>query len=297
MEFRHLRVFLVLAEELHFGRTAARLHVAQSAVSQTLRDLEDELDARLLERTSRQAKLTLAGQAFLSYAREAVQVVERGTKAARAAHSQSGRLQLRLLAAATVTGLPALLQRFQREHPTTVLEIRDGTSARNLEALEGAFCDIAFSSLASAKRLDPAYAHMTLESSGLGVAVPLRHRLAKLAVVRLEDLRGERMLSLQRDDEPDVRAILDAKLAGAGAIQTAIELAHPQALLSLIGAGLGVAILPLYIAQQRRDVVRAVPLAGPGQGGIIAVWNRRRLSEAAQRFVELLTASRAPAQP
>lgn len=65
MELRHLRVFLSLAEELHFGRTAARLHVAQSAISQTLRDLEEELGAQLLERTSRQVKLTGAGLAFL----------------------------------------------------------------------------------------------------------------------------------------------------------------------------------------------------------------------------------------
>jgi len=293
MELRHLRVFLALSEELHFGRTAARLHVAQSAVSQTLRDLEGELDARLLERTSRQVKLTEAGLAFLAYAREAVQVVDRGVTAARAANSHGGRLKIRLLTAATVSRLPALFKKFQRENPLTVLEVRDGTSARNLEALEGSFCDLALVSLASAKRLGSAYAHTTLASSALGVVMPAGHRLAKLQVIHLADLRGEKILSLQRDEEPDVRLRLDARLASLGTIPTAIELSHPQALLPLIAAGLGVAILPAFVAREPRYKLRVVPIAGAGQGGVIAVWHKQRMSEATRRFVELMTAESA----
>lgn len=288
MELRHLRVLLVLADELHFGRTAARLHLAQSAVSHTLRDLESELGARLLERTSRQVKLTEAGQSFLLYAREAVQVVDRGVMAAREAHSGGGRLRIRLLSAAALAKIPQLLKRFQREDPLTMLEVREGTSARNLEALEGSFCDVAFVSRASARRLESVHAYLTFESSPLCVVVPTRHPLAKLKAVALKELRGERILSLERGDEPEVRSLLDERLASAGAVQTAIELSHPQALLPLIAAGLGIALLPAFVTRDAVHKVRAVPLAGAIKGGVIAVWNRQRMNEATQRFIALL---------
>lgn len=290
MELRHLRVFLSLSEELHFGRTAARLHVAQSAISQTLRDLEEELGAQLLERTSRQVKLTSTGQVFLSYAREAVAAVERGTKAARAAHSRGGQLRIRLLAAATVPRIPLLLKRFQTANPGAVLEVRDGTSARNLEALEGAFCDVAFVSLATLRRLGAAYAYAVVETSGLSVVVPARHRLAKLRIAELKELRGERILSLQRDEEPDVRQRLDKRLASLGTVQTAIELSQPHSLVQLVAAGLGVAILPAFAARESGYKVRVVPLAGSAQGGVAAAWNKQLASEPARQFIALVTA-------
>lgn len=290
MELRHLRVFLALSEDLHFGRTARRLHVAQSAVSQTVRDLESELSARLFERTSRHVKLTAAGQDFLSYAREAVQAVDRGVKAARAAQGGGGRLRLRILPAASLTRVPALLGRFQQENPLTVLEVRDGSSARNIEALAGAFCDVALVSSASAKRLGPEYAQAALELSPLCLIVPRRHRLARQAEVQLKELAGERLLGLQRDEEPDVRSHLDTRLAELGTHQTAIELSHPQALLPLIAAGLGVAILPAFMLREPLPKLRAIPLAIPAKGGIFATWNKQRISEPTRRFLALIPA-------
>lgn len=288
MELRHLRVFILLSEELHFGRTATRLRVAQSAISQTLRDLESELDTSLLERSSRQVRLTEAGVAFLSYAREAVQVVERGARAARAATVKGGQLKIRLLGLTTLK-LASLLNRFQKLNPRTVLEVRDGTSARNLEALEGAFCDLAFVSLAAARGLNPRYGHKTLESGPLAVVVPARHRLAKQKEVRLEELAGEKILHLRRDEEPEVRQRLDTRLASINATPTAIELSHPQALLPLIEAGLGVSILPAFVVPESMARLRAVTLAGAVRGGLVAVWNKQRMGDEARRFVALLS--------
>lgn len=293
MELRHLRVFLTLCEELHFGRTAARLHVAQSAVSRTLHDLETELDAQLVERSSRQVRLSEAGLAFLSYAQEAVQAVDRGMSAARALHGRGGRLKLRLLTAATAPRLPALLARFQRENPDTVLEIRDGTSARNLEALEASLCDVAMVSLAAARRLGPAYAKAPLASSELCVVVPRRHRLARQKSVPLSELRGERILGLQRDDEPEVRRRLDARLASLGTVPTEIELSVPQALLPLIAAGLGIAIVPAFAVPASDPKLRAIPLAGAVRGGVAAVWKQQRPSAATKKLVDLLHAAAA----
>jgi DNA-binding transcriptional LysR family regulator len=292
LELRHLRVLIVLSEELHFGRTAARLHVAQSAVSQTIRDLEDEIELRLVERTSRHVKLTEAGRVFLSHALESVRAAETGKQAARAAHAERSHLRVRLLASATPEVVPAQLGRLRIAEPETLIEVRDGTSAQNVEALESARCDVALASLASRHRLGAGYEHSVLVSSPLAIAMPTRHPLAGRKSVELGALRGVHVLHLQRDDEPAIRAALDARLAAVGAVSTAIAVSHPHALLALVAAGLGVAILPVFVAREMRGV-RVVPISGIGaKGGVIAVWNARRASAVTQRFVARLEAER-----
>src|SRR5882724_2423168 len=93
MELRHVRVFMVLVEELHFGRAAARLRVAQSAVSQTLKSLESELGATLFARSKRRVSLSPAGQRFLEHATNALREIELGAAAARRAESgETGKL-------------------------------------------------------------------------------------------------------------------------------------------------------------------------------------------------------------
>src|SRR5687768_16068648 len=95
MELRHVRTFITLAEELHFGRAARKLRVAQSAVSQTLRALEDEMGVALLTRTKRSASLTAAGQQFLGYARASLLQLDQGAAAARhVAQGDEGELRL-----------------------------------------------------------------------------------------------------------------------------------------------------------------------------------------------------------
>src|SRR3954467_2549726 len=118
MELRHVRVFLVLAEELHFGRTSTRLRVAQSAVSQTLKDLEHELGVVLLERTRRSVRITAAGESFREHASVALAALERAAVATkRAARGESGRLVLRFTLMSTLTALPRAVARFQDSFP------------------------------------------------------------------------------------------------------------------------------------------------------------------------------------
>src|SRR6059058_1573017 len=95
MELRHLRSFIAVAEELHFGRAAVRLHIAQPALSRQIRQLEDEIGAPLFERTARGAELTGAGREFLEGARETVAAAERALRRAQQAHGCSaGRLRV-----------------------------------------------------------------------------------------------------------------------------------------------------------------------------------------------------------
>lgn len=107
MDLRHVRTFLVLAEELHFGHAAARLHVAQSAVSQTLKALEEEVGAMLLARTRRRVALTPAGEQFRDHARRALSSLEDAAACARrAAEGETGRLVLRFTLMSALSVLP-----------------------------------------------------------------------------------------------------------------------------------------------------------------------------------------------
>src|SRR5262245_22182399 len=117
MDLRHVRTFLILAEELHFGRAAARLNVVQPAVSQTLKSLEQEIGVLLFSRTKRAVALTAAGHSFLLHARRALEELESGSAdARRAASGESGRLHLRFAMAAALTPVPRAIARFAREY-------------------------------------------------------------------------------------------------------------------------------------------------------------------------------------
>lgn len=297
MELRHLRVFAELAEELHFGRTAAKLRVAQSAVSQTLRDLEDEVGLRLVERSSRQVKLTAAGRAFLAHARESVRAAATGVHAARDAERGERRIRLRVLAAAMPARVSRALAELAHAEPATVLELRDGSSSQNLAALEDARCDVALVSLASRRRIGPELAHTQVATSPLVLVVSTQHPLASRRRVPLTALRGERVLQPDVEDEPAVRDALGARLATIGVAPPTVSVSSPAVLLSLVAAGLGVAVLPAFVAEEAKDV-RRVPLAldGKPEGGLLAVWRRAaeddRIRALVARLAEAAPASR-----
>ena len=125
MELRHVRTFLVLAEELHFGRTANRMHVVQSGVSQTIKALEHEVGAQLFRRSKRQVELTAAGQGFLAHARRALVELDQAAALARStADGETGVLRLRFTTASALTVVPRVIVRFRRAHPRIHLDIR-----------------------------------------------------------------------------------------------------------------------------------------------------------------------------
>src|SRR6185503_11617230 len=127
MDLRHIRTFLALAEELHFGRAAHRLRVAQSAVSQTLRALEEEIGAALLERSTRHVRLTPAGQQYVQHARAALAQLDDGAAAAlRAASGEVGELRLSFTLMSALTVLPRVVTRFQRAYPRVRLVVTPG---------------------------------------------------------------------------------------------------------------------------------------------------------------------------
>lgn len=295
MELRHIRTFLVLSQELHFGRAAKKLRVAQSAVSQTLRALEDELGVELLARTKRSVALTAAGAEFVAHAERSLLHLDEGTAAARqAAAGYAGELRLSFTLMSALTVLPRAVARFQREHPQVRVSLTPGGSTEQLEAIREGRCDVGF--MAFKRDIEP-LATLVVTRSPLVAVLPVRHALARRASVELAELATEPFIFLKAHSEPQLYEHFRALCARAGfEPRVVMEVEHSEALLSFVAAGIGVSCVPKLVERLRISGVTTVPLLPEVRGGISAVWRPERLAPPAARFLDVLRAEVAKSQ-
>lgn len=289
MELRHVRTFLVLAKELHFGRAALKLRVAQSAVSQTLRALEQELGVQLLSRSKRSVALTAAGAQFIEYAERSLLQLEEGTTAARrAANGDSGELRLSFTLMSALTVLPRAVARFQRQHPQVRLHMTPGGSVEQLEAIREGRCDVGF--MAFKRDIEP-LATEVVARARLVAVLPSRHALARRRSLELAELSGEPFIFLKQQSEPQIYEHFRAHCAKAGfEPRIVMEVEHSEALLSFVAAGVGVSCVPSLVEKLEMRGVTTRPLQPEIRGGISAVWRPEALSPPAARFLEVLRA-------
>ncbi len=145
VELRHLRYFVAVAEELHFGRAALRLHLAQPPLSQQIRKLEDIIGHQLFTRTSRAVRLTAAGEVFLDRARRTLLTVREDLAEARSVgRGEIGSLRVGFIGSAMLTPLPAMLGRYRRKHPKADLQLREAMSAQIMQSLLDGTVDVGF---------------------------------------------------------------------------------------------------------------------------------------------------------
>jgi DNA-binding transcriptional LysR family regulator len=280
VDVRDLRYFLTLAEELHFGRAAQRLHIAQSALSQQLQRLERELELSLVDRSSRSVRLTEAGEQLRREAIEAVARFDAVTAAmARLRQEQRSRFTLgispgvrpqllhELLATVTSHGYDDVTTRAANSaEAPMLLRRRDIDAALLHTAPDGSEFD-----------------HQFLETVPLGVALPATHPLARRRSVRPTDLNGQTLIWVSRDAEPELHDSVMAALAAAG--YEAGRAQHPPTVdtsLNLVAAGIGVSLKFRFELNQapRRGVVWR-PLSGVDLTvPTILVWRSRDITPA-----------------
>jgi DNA-binding transcriptional LysR family regulator len=198
VELRHLRYFVVVGEEEHFGRAADRLHVVQPALTRQVRQLEEELGYALFERLKRGVRLTEAGKSFLEEARRLLSDLERGIERTRlVAQGKVGRLLVGFADTATYSGeLASILRDFRAKWPDVRLELFPSSSVTAGEQLRDRDVDVAFVYLLPANLCEL----KTHKISGdrWVLALPQAHRLVKSKRVRLGDLKGEPFVWLLR---------------------------------------------------------------------------------------------------
>jgi DNA-binding transcriptional LysR family regulator len=262
MELRHLRYFLAVADELHFGRAAARLHIAQPPLSQQIRQLEAELGYPLFLRTQRRVRLTEAGAAFRAEARALLERLEQAKAAAgRVARGEAGALAVGFIASATYALLPRLYRRFRERHPDVALGLEEMSTAEQVEALRAGRIQLG---LARPPVGDDTLHVETLSEEPLVAALPARHPLAARKTLPLRALAHEPFILFPRQPRPGwIDVVQDACRAAGFRPAVAQEVLELSTAVTLVAAGIGVSLVPASAQGLRLDGVAYRPLRAP----------------------------------
>ena len=243
MELRLLRSFVVLAEELHFGRAAKMLNISQPPLSRQIAQLEAELGILLLERSNRRVALTPAGAILYERARENLEALERSCReAVSVSRGEIGQLSIGVIGSAAYDVLPKILKPFRDAHPHIAFRFRGLTITQQLDALNRRGIDIGL--LRLPVRCDGIDVH-PLEDEGLMVALRRDHPLAQQSVIAIGDLAKEPLLISSRRDAVGYYDELMTLCHRAGFTPDIACEAQPfSTLVGLVAAGLGIALLP-----------------------------------------------------
>ncbi|MES2947881.1 MAG: LysR family transcriptional regulator [Pseudomonadota bacterium] len=264
IELRVWRQFLAVAEELHFGRAAVRLHMSQPPLTQAIALLEQRLQVRLFERTKRFVALTPAGAALLPEVRDLLQRAQALPAHARAAAAgELGRLRLGFVSTVGFVLLPEWVRALRERHPGVQLELLEATGDVQLQALERGEMDAGFMLHA------PGFAPGALEcklitSEPLIVALPQQHMLARQPQLTLDAVLDQPLVIFPRHIAPSLYDAIFALYHGAGRLpQVAQEAIQMQTIVNLVSAGLGLAWVPASVQQFRRPGVIYRTVRGP----------------------------------
>ena len=291
MELRHLRYFVAVAEELHLGRAAERLHIAQPPLSRQIRDLEREVGTPLFERVPRGVELTPAGHAFLPEARLTLAQAERAQRTARrAAEGEIGRLRVGFVEAAAYSGvLPDVLGFFRMHLPNIGLSLFELDALEQADAFRGGRIDVGLVDSPPPDadrwlRVERVY------TDPLVAALPHTHRLAARRRLALADLAGEPFVLFPRHVGPALFDDLIARCRAAGFSPRVVqEAAGWHTLAGLVGAGMGVAFVPGSLTHFQRPEVVYRPLRDlPVELELSAAWRQGEQSPVRERFVTTL---------
>jgi DNA-binding transcriptional LysR family regulator len=295
IELRLWRQFLSVAEELHFGRAAARLHMTQPPLTQAIAQLEGLLGVRLFERTKRSVQLTPAGSALVPEVRDLLaRAAALPAQALAAASGESGRLRLAFVSTAGFSLLPEWVQAFRARHPRIQMELIEATGDVQLQMFEQGGIDAGF--MLHSPGFTPAVlAHCQLWIEPLVVALPAQHPLAAVPALRLRDVLQAPLVIFPRRIVPSLHDAIFGLYHAAGRLpEVAQEAIQMQTIVNLVSAGLGVAWVPYSVTQFQRPGVVYRSLGAEGARGAAAaplkcetslVWDATRGNPAVERFV------------
>ncbi len=292
MELRHLRYFVAVAEELNFSRAAERLHVTQPALSRQIRDLEDDLGSPLFLREKGRISLTPTGLRFLDDAREILAKSDRAVKCVR--HRESLiTLRVAYLPSAGASDLPAVIRAFRQSHPGTDVALSELPPASQFADLQAGRIDLALPGNVYAP-LPPGMTNRVVATHRLAVAVPAGDPRSRRRKLRLLDLRDADFLSLDESSYPGRGAMLETLCQQAGFPPRIVQRADSlTALLTHVGAGAGLALVPDHLGILPRCGFRLVPLVEPEVTiPSHAVWKTTATSPGLEAFVDALAADR-----
>ncbi|MBV9104470.1 MAG: LysR family transcriptional regulator [Verrucomicrobia bacterium] len=288
MEFRHLRYFVAVAEELSFTRAAAVLHVAQSAVSAQIQLLEESVGVILLERNSRRVKLTPAGHTFLPGAKKILfDLEEVGRQTRRIGRAETGHLAIGFIGAQSHEWMPLVLRRFRHKYPDVEVTLTEMVPSAQLEALLTHRLDLGVVGAINGKPPVGLQVECIAQERPL-VGVPSDHALADRPFVRLQQLKTEGFILTSRENAPSYRAWLAGICQRAGfSLRIVQEVDRARTGVQYVAAGFGISIFGEHISRQPAPGVKFIPLR-PSVPKIHygVAWRKEPSEPLVRRFIE-----------
>jgi DNA-binding transcriptional LysR family regulator len=275
MELRKLRYFVTLAEELHFGRAAQRLHMTQPPLSMAIQSLEEELGVKLFTRSPRRVALTHAGATFLEHTRTVLARADDAIESARAAdRGEVGRVKVGFMSATAYTLLPGVLRDFAAKFPAVKLELTELAMPEQRQQLRTGGIDVGF----LRPPVDEAdLSFETLLREPLVVALPRGHPLTRLSRISARRLASESFVMFQRQPGLVLHdLVLRFCLQVGGFTPRAVQAAtQSHAVVGLVSAAIGVALVPASTEGTRMRGVEFRPLQEKSPDVLTAVaWRR-----------------------
>jgi len=294
MELRHLRYFVSVGEEQHFGRAAARLHLAQPALSRQIQDLEREMGFLLFDRLPRGVRLSAAGKLFLSDARRILQDVDEAKRRAeRIALGKAGTLRIGIALALSWHGMVVeSFREFRRRQPDAELVLHHLLSIHQVEAVLSGRLDAGFAAAITPWNKD--LAHWEFAQDRILLAVPKGHPLAKRGRIRLRDLRDMPFIWFQRSANPtfDDQLMHECARGGLSAPHIVQEATDRDTLLSLVQHRIGIAWMTESIRWHcPRDILLLPVVDMNVRLPFNLIWKKDNSSPLLQKFVTQVQAT------
>ncbi|MGY2004430.1 LysR substrate-binding domain-containing protein [Blastococcus sp. SYSU DS1024] len=288
IDVKHLKTFIVVAEELHFGRAAARLHMAQPPVSNLIKQLETELGVELLERTTRTVHLTNPGEVYLEHARRVVADLNRGRDLAlEALAGDRGRLRVGLTGVTAVRLLSRHAREFAVRYPLVQIDLAgERFSGVNQTALHHRSIDIAF----VLQRVAPGgLSWRKIHDEPLVVVLPDDHVLADQDQVEAAQLATEKFIAFPPGRGSHLRDILVDLCHEAGFRPKIVREASPtHMVLALVSTQAGITVMPASVQQMEVEGIVFRPIAGQENGvHSIMAWRTDNSSPVLRRFLDV----------
>lgn len=288
MELRHLRYFVAVGEEQHYGRAAQRLRVAQPALSRQIQDLEEELGFKLFDRLTRGVKISEAGKLFLKDARNVLeQVREAALRAKRVAVGQAGTLRVGFVESISWHGVvPDSLREFRERQPDVELQLRPLSSLEQIEAVEAGRLDAGF--VFTIAIISRELAQLEVAVLHLMLAVPKGHALTKSRNVRLRDLKDASFIWFPRRESPVYydRLMNECFRGGLKSPHIVQEAVNEATILSLVSCRMGVAFVSSATQWRCPQGVVLLPITDLNLPLPFAlVWRKDNTSPLVARFV------------
>ncbi len=289
MELRHLRYFVAVAEDLSFTKAAAKLRLAQPSLTRQVRNLEDEIGVKLLDRSNNRVALTEAGALFLfdskkllSMCAESIAAVQRMNR------GESSDLNIGYVANIHFGLLPATLGAFRKLQPDVALNLFDMTSGEQFLALDAHKIDLGFVGLSPALSGHVLLSECVARDTML-VALPTDHPLAKKARIRLADLAPQFFIGMSAKTHPGARKWLAETCRAAGFTGRILQEADSEAtVIQFVADGLGVALLPEQITGLPHEGVVFHPLVPPLLRESTIAWRADNVSKPLRDYIQIV---------